>query len=93
MLCYCVLYMDIRMYVRPPTTKCHREQTAEPRSAKILNLCTLTKEVRLQIFIQIINFLDLLFQRQRFEPSTPGSSCVIILQTLIDRTNITIIKY
>ena len=64
----------------------YREQTAGLISAVSAHVRRLTKYVSLQIFIQIVNVLDLHFQDQRFESGTLASSYVIILQTVTNRT-------
>ena len=48
------------------------------------------KEYLLEVFIKIINVLDLRSEDQRFKSSTPGSSHAIILQMGTDRENSTV---
>ena len=50
----------------------------------------LTRYLRVPIFIQILNVLDLHLNGKKFESSTLGSSKGILSQTVTDRTNITI---
>ena len=51
---------------------------------------TLTRYVRVPIFIRIVDVLDFHFQGQRFELSTLENSYVIISQMVSDRTHIAI---
>ena len=53
-------------------------------------ICMLTRYIHWSIFYQIVNIIDLHFQSQRFESSKLGSSYMIILQMVTDRTNIAI---
>ena len=57
----------MRMSVCLSVAKCHRKQTAEPRSTHSgARIGTLTKQIRLPNFILIINAPDLYFERQMF---------------------------
>ena len=53
-----------------------------------MNINTLTKQIHLPIFIQIVSVLDFYFQGQRFELGAMGSSYVIISESVTYRANI-----
>ena len=58
------------------------EQTAEPGNANFRTRMHVDKYLRLTIFIQIVNVLDLHFQSQKFESSILWSTYAIISQTV-----------
>ena len=66
--------------------KCHREQTAEPRSANLATYMQVEKEC-LPILIKIVNVIDIHFQVQIFESITLRSSYVIISHMMTDMSD------
>ena len=54
------------------------------------HICMYIRNVRLQMFIQIVYVLDLHFKDQRFESSKLGSSNAIYWWMATDRANIAI---
>ena len=78
-----------RMFVRSSVCPSWNVRSCSPNKRLDLeapifaNACTLTMYIRLQIFIRILNVLDLHFKGKRFESNTLASSYVKILMRSI----------
>ena len=83
---------DVHVFVHPSRNVrlCTTNKQLDLELLIFAYVCKLTIKNSMLIFIQIVNVLDLHFQGQRFEARILGSSYVITLQMVTERTNIAI---
>ena len=84
------------VFVRPPRNVrlCTANKRFDQEAPFYAYVCTLTRYVRLSIFVQIVDVLDLHFKGKKCESSTLGTviGYAIISQTATNRTSIAIVN-
>ena len=67
---------NVRTYVRPSRNvrKCTANKRLDLEAPVFAHVCRLSRFLRIPIFIEVLNALDLYFQGKRFESNTLASS-------------------